>query len=168
LHEHGLGGRGLLTRQESPVIAEEARIRGERIVMTNGCFDILHTGHVTYLEEAKTRGDRLIVAVNDDASVTRLKGAGRPINTLADRMAVLAGLAAVDWVVPFSEDTPAEIVAEILPDVLVKGGDYTADSIAGGKTVLENGGTVEVLSYREGRSTSSVIEAIRNTTAAKS
>jgi len=83
-------------------------------------------------------------------------------------MAVLAGLAAVDWVVPFSEDTPAEIVAEILPDVLVKGGDYTADSIAGGKTVLENGGTVEVLSFREGRSTSSLIEAIRNTTAAKS
>lgn len=130
--------------------------------MTNGCFDILHTGHVTYLEEAKTLGDRLIVAVNDDASVSRLKGAGRPINTLEDRMTLLAGLAAVDWVVPFSEDTPAEIVAEILPDVLVKGGDYTSDSIAGGKTVVDNGGRVEVLSFRAGRSTSSIIEAIQN------
>jgi len=168
LHEHGLGGRGLLTPQEGPVIAAEARARGERIVMTNGCFDILHTGHVAYLEEAKTRGDRLIVAVNDDESVTRLKGAGRPINILEDRMAVLAGLAAVDWVVPFSEDTPAEIIAEILPDVLVKGGDYTPDSIAGGKTVLENGGTVEVLSFRQGRSTSSIIEAIRETNVPKS
>ena len=120
------------------------------------------TGHVTYLEEAKTLGDRLIVAVNDDASVSRLKGAGRPINTLEDRMTLLAGLAAVDWVVPFSEDTPAEIVAEILPDVLVKGGDYTSDSIAGGKTVVDNGGRVEVLSFRAGRSTSSIIEAIQN------
>lgn len=162
LHEHGLGGAGVLSRQEAPTISQEARIRGERIVMTNGCFDILHTGHVTYLEEAKTLGDRLIVAVNDDASVSRLKGAGRPINTLEDRMTLLAGLAAVDWVVPFSEDTPAEIVAEILPDVLVKGGDYTSDSIAGGKTVVDNGGRVEVLSFRAGRSTSSIIEAIQN------
>ena len=130
--------------------------------MTNGCFDILHTGHVAYLEEAKTLGDRLIVAVNDDASVTRLKGPGRPINTVEDRMTLLAGLAAVDWVVPFSEDTPAELVADILPDVLVKGGDYKPESIAGGKIVIENGGHVEVLSFREGRSTSSIIEAIQN------
>jgi D-beta-D-heptose 7-phosphate kinase/D-beta-D-heptose 1-phosphate adenosyltransferase len=162
LHEHGLGGAGVLSRQEAPTISQEARVRGERIVMTNGCFDILHTGHVTYLEEAKTLGDRLIVAVNDDASVSRLKGAGRPINTMEDRMTLLAGLAAVDWVVPFSEDTPAEIVGEILPDVLVKGGDYTTDSIAGGETVIDNGGRVEVLSFREGRSTSSIIEAIQN------
>jgi D-beta-D-heptose 7-phosphate kinase/D-beta-D-heptose 1-phosphate adenosyltransferase len=161
LHEHGLGGGGQLLRSEAPTIAQEARDRGERIVMTNGCFDILHAGHVTYLEEAKTLGDRLIVAVNDDASVARLKGEGRPINTLDDRMTLLAGLAAVDWVVPFSEDTPADLVAEVLPDVLVKGGDYTPDSIAGGKTVLENGGRVEVLSFREGRSTSSMIEAIQ-------
>lgn len=161
LHEHGLGGRGLLTRTDAPAIVEEARTRGERIVMTNGCFDILHTGHVEYLEEAKTLGDRLIVAVNDDPSVGRLKGAGRPVNKLEDRMGVLAGLASVDWVVPFSEDTPAELVAEILPDVLVKGGDYTPDAVAGGKTVLENGGTVEILNFREGRSTSSIIQAIQ-------
>ncbi len=92
--------------------------------MTNGCFDILHAGHVAYLEEAKSLGDRLIVAVNDDASVRRLKGESRPINSLEDRLLVLAGLAAVDWVVPFSEDTPAALIGKILPDVLVKGGDY--------------------------------------------
>jgi D-beta-D-heptose 7-phosphate kinase/D-beta-D-heptose 1-phosphate adenosyltransferase len=168
LHEQGLGGRGLLRRSEAPTIADEARARGERIVMTNGCFDILHTGHVAYLEEARTLGDRLIVAVNDDASVEGLKGAGRPINTLEDRMSVLSGLAAVDWVVPFSEDTPAELIAEILPDVLVKGGDYAPDQIAGGKTVIDNGGRVEVLSFREGRSTSSIIESIRGLSSPKS
>lgn len=129
--------------------------------MTNGCFDILHTGHVAYLEEAKNLGDRLIVAVNDDASVTRLKGDGRPITPLEDRMAVLAGLAAVDWVVSFSEDTPADIISEILPDVLVKGGDYAPDAVAGGDIVRANGGTVEILSFREGRSTSAMIDAIR-------
>ena len=163
LHEHGLGGRGLLDRVDAPVVADEARARGERIVMTNGCFDILHTGHVSYLEEAKSLGDRLLVAVNDDSSVARLKGSTRPINSLEDRMAVLAGLAAVDWVVAFSEDTPADIVSEILPDVLVKGGDYSEDMVAGGDIVRANGGTVEILSFRQGRSTSAMIEAIRKT-----
>ncbi|SVB78043.1 uncharacterized protein METZ01_LOCUS230897, partial [marine metagenome] len=114
LHEYGQGGRGLLTREEAAQVAGEARVRGERIVMTNGCFDILHTGHVSYLQEAKTRGDRLMVAVNADESVTKLKGKGRPINPLGDRMAVLAGLAAVDWVVPFAEDTPEQLVTEVL------------------------------------------------------
>jgi D-beta-D-heptose 7-phosphate kinase/D-beta-D-heptose 1-phosphate adenosyltransferase len=161
LHEHGLGGRGTLSRLEVSVVAEEARARGERIVMTNGCFDILHAGHVTYLEEAKARGDRLIVAVNDDASVARLKGEDRPINSLQDRMAVLAGLAAVDWVVPFSEDTPLDLVSEVLPDVLVKGGDYSPDEVAGADIVHANGGVVEILSFREGRSTSNLIDTIR-------
>ncbi len=161
LHEHGQGGRGPLRRAEVRQIAAEARSRGERVVMTNGCFDILHAGHVAYLEEAKQRGDRLLVAVNDDASVARLKGAGRPINPLADRMAVLAGLAAVDWVVPFAEDTPEALVAEVLPDVLVKGGDYRPENIAGARQVLANGGTVEVLSFREGRSTTAIVEAVQ-------
>ena len=161
LHEHGQGGRGLLARAEAGRVAEEARARGERIVMTNGCFDLLHTGHVSYLQEAKTRGDRLMVAVNTDESVTKLKGKGRPINSLADRMAVLAGLAAVDWVVPFAEETPEQLVAEVLPDVLVKGGDYAPEAVAGGRIVLENGGSVEILSYREGRSTSGILDAIR-------
>ncbi len=161
LHEHGFGGRGLLTRAEASSVTQEARGRGERIVMTNGCFDILHQGHVAYLEQAKTLGDRLLVAVNDDASVTRLKGPGRPINPVADRLAVLSGLAAVDWVVPFGEDTPADLVAEVLPDVLVKGGDYQPEQIAGADAVWSNGGSVEVLSFSEGRSTSAIIDAIR-------
>jgi D-beta-D-heptose 7-phosphate kinase/D-beta-D-heptose 1-phosphate adenosyltransferase len=164
LHEHGQGGRGLLRRPEARQVAAEARSRGERIVMTNGCFDILHAGHVAYLEEAKQRGDRLLVAVNDDGSVARLKGAGRPINPLADRMAVLAGLASVDWVVPFGEDTPEALVNEVLPDVLVKGGDYRPQNIAGARAVLANGGTVEVLSFREGRSTTAIVEAVQRLT----
>jgi len=161
LHEQGLGGRGLLSRDEAPMIAAEARARGERVVMTNGCFDILHTGHVAYLEEAKMRGDRLIVAVNDDDSVRRLKGEGRPVNPLEDRMAVLAGLASVDWVVPFSEDTPADLIGNVLPDVLVKGGDYKPEEIAGADAVLASGGAVEVLTFKEGRSTTSIIESMK-------
>jgi D-beta-D-heptose 7-phosphate kinase/D-beta-D-heptose 1-phosphate adenosyltransferase len=161
MHEQGQGGRGLLSRDEAVLVAREVRMRGERVVMTNGCFDILHTGHVAYLEEAKARGDRLLVAVNDDASVARLKGEGRPVNPLADRMAVLAGLASVDWVVPFGEDTPAELIGAVLPDVLVKGGDYRPEEIAGGPAVLANGGSVEVLSFHEGRSTTALIEALR-------
>ena len=113
--------------------------------MTNGCFDILHAGHVAYLEEAKSLGDRLIVAVNDDDSVRRLKGESRPVNALEDRMLVLAGLAAVDWVVPFADDTPAALIAALLPDVLVKGGDYRPEEIAGAREVLENGGEVRRL-----------------------
>ena len=134
-------------------LVAEAKARGERVVLTNGVFDILHAGHVSYLEEAKSCGDRLIVAVNDDDSVRRLKGATRPVNSLADRMAVLAGLASVDWVVPFGEDTPAELIAQVLPNVLVKGGDYRVEQIAGGDTVLKNGGEVRVLGFKPGRST---------------
>ena len=163
LHRKGAGGRGLVRADELELLIGEARTRGERVVMTNGCFDILHAGHVSYLEEAKTLGDRLVVAVNDDDSVARLKGDSRPINELADRVAVLAGLAAVDWVVPFSEDTPADLISRLLPDVLVKGGDYQAEEIAGGKAVIQNGGEVRILSHKEGRSTSAVIESIRKT-----
>ena len=161
LHEQGLGGRGLVSPDEASLVAAEARARGERVVMTNGCFDILHTGHVAYLEEAKMRGDRLIVAVNDDASVTRLKGEGRPVNPVADRMSVLAGLASVDWVVPFAEDTPADLIGRVMPDVLVKGGDYRPDEIAGADDVIANGGSVEVLTFKEGRSTSAIIESLQ-------
>ncbi|HEY5624454.1 MAG TPA: bifunctional D-glycero-beta-D-manno-heptose-7-phosphate kinase/D-glycero-beta-D-manno-heptose 1-phosphate adenylyltransferase HldE [Gammaproteobacteria bacterium] len=162
LHRRGEGGRGLVTQDEAATLIEEARQRRERIVMTNGCFDILHAGHVTYLEEAKALGDRLVVAVNDDASVARLKGESRPITPLEDRMAVLAGLAAVDWVVPFSTDTPAALIARLKPDVLVKGGDYEVSEIAGGKDVIANGGEVRILSLKEGRSTTSLIETIKN------
>jgi len=161
LHSQGSGGRGLVELPELVGLVAEAKARGERVVFTNGCFDILHAGHVSYLEEAKSCGDRLVVAVNDDDSVRRLKGASRPVNSLADRMAVLAGLASVDWVVPFSEDTPAELVAKVVPDVLVKGGDYRVEQIAGGDTVLKNGGEVRVLGFKPGRSTSALIDALK-------
>ena len=161
LHQRGQGGRGLVAADELTGMVAESHERGERIVMTNGCFDILHVGHVAYLEEAKSLGDRLIVAVNDDDSVRRLKGEGRPINALEDRMLVLAGLAAVDWVVPFGEDTPRNLIASILPDVLVKGGDYEPEAIAGAKEVLANGGSVRVLSFRDGHSTTRIIERLR-------
>jgi D-beta-D-heptose 7-phosphate kinase/D-beta-D-heptose 1-phosphate adenosyltransferase len=161
LHIQGSGGRGLVELPELLAHVAEAKARGERVVMTNGCFDILHAGHVSYLEEAKACGDRLIVAVNDDASVRRLKGPSRPITPLADRMAVLAGLAAVDWVVPFSEDTPAELIAKIVPNVLVKGGDYRVADIVGSDVVLRNGGEVRALSLKPGRSTTALIEMMR-------
>jgi D-beta-D-heptose 7-phosphate kinase/D-beta-D-heptose 1-phosphate adenosyltransferase len=161
LHRRGYGGRGLVAAEELAQILGEARRRGERIVMTNGCFDILHAGHVSYLEEAKSLGERLVVAVNDDASVTRLKGPSRPITPLQDRMAVLAGLAAVDWVVPFGEDTPAKLIEQLEPDVLVKGGDWRVDEIAGADWVIENGGEVRVLEFKPGRSTTQMIETIR-------
>jgi D-beta-D-heptose 7-phosphate kinase/D-beta-D-heptose 1-phosphate adenosyltransferase len=162
LHQRGQGGRGLVSEAELLALIEESKERGEKIVMTNGCFDVLHAGHVAYLEEAKSLGDRLIVAVNDDDSVRRLKGASRPLNTLGDRMAVLAGLAAVDWVVPFSEDTPARLIGLLLPNVLVKGGDYRTDQIAGAREVLKNGGDVRVLSFRQGYSSSRIIDKLRS------
>ncbi len=161
LHQRGQGGRGLLAEDELLTLVAEAKGRNERVVMTNGCFDILHAGHVAYLEEAKSLGDRLIVAVNDDASVRELKGPDRPINGLDDRMLVLAGLAAVDWVVPFSEDTPERLIANVLPDVLVKGGDYEVKDIAGGRDVLANGGEVRVLVFRDGHSTTRIIDRLR-------
>jgi D-beta-D-heptose 7-phosphate kinase/D-beta-D-heptose 1-phosphate adenosyltransferase len=161
LHQRGQGGRGLVMEDELAAMVSEAKTQGDTIVMTNGCFDFLHAGHVAYLEEAKSLGDRLIVAVNDDDSVRRLKGDGRPVNALQDRMAVLAGLAAVDWVVPFSEDTPARLIQKMMPDVLVKGGDYHPEDIAGAKDILKNGGEVRVLAFREGHSSSSIIDKLR-------
>ena len=160
LHRRGQGGRGLVSEEELLPLVEEARNCGEKIVMTNGCFDVLHAGHVGYLEEAKSLGDRLIVAINDDDSVRRLKGESRPINKLQDRMAVLAGLAAVDFVVAFSEDTPERLVGAVLPDVLAKGGDYRTDQISGAKQVLVNGGEVRVLPFREGHSSSRIIDKL--------
>lgn len=160
LHQRGQGGRGLVGPDELKLMVAESRDRSERVIMTNGCFDVLHAGHVSYLEEAKSLGDRLIVAVNDDESVRRLKGESRPINALEDRLLVLAGLAAVDWVVPFSDDTPAALIAAVLPDVLVKGGDYDPNEIAGAKDVLQNGGEVRILAFRDGHSSSRIIDKL--------
>lgn len=162
LHQRGQGGRGLVDLDELLALVAESHDRNERVIMTNGCFDVLHAGHVAYLEEAKSLGDRLIVAVNDDDSVRRLKGESRPINALEDRLLVLAGLAAVDWVVPFSEDTPASLISKVLPDILVKGGDYKTEEIAGAKDVLQNGGEVRVLSFRDGHSSSRIIDRLRD------
>jgi len=154
--------RGVMSEEQLRVAVEDARAHGETIVMTNGCFDILHAGHVTYLEQAKRMGNRLIVAVNDDDSVRRLKGAGRPVNSLERRMAVLAGLAAVDWVVPFSGDTPERLICELGPDFLVKGGDYRAQDVAGYSCVTARGGEVRILPYENGCSTSNIIAAIQH------
>ncbi len=138
-----------------------ARAAGAAVVMTNGCFDILHAGHVRYLREARALGDRLVVAVNDDASVKRLKGRDRPINPLSRRLAVLEALESVDWVVPFTEDTPERLVCAVSPDILVKGGDYRPGAVAGGDCVRSRGGRVVVLSYEPGASTSGIIEVIQ-------
>ena len=138
-----------------------ARARGETIVMTNGCFDILHAGHVTYLEEASKLGDRLVVAVNVDETVRALKGADRPVNPLQNRMHVLAALGCVDWVVPFSEETPERLICAVAPDYLVKGGDNDPDKIPGARCVREAGGSVAVLTYVDGVSTTRIVDSIR-------
>ncbi|MDA0119099.1 bifunctional D-glycero-beta-D-manno-heptose-7-phosphate kinase/D-glycero-beta-D-manno-heptose 1-phosphate adenylyltransferase HldE [Vibrio sp. T11.5] len=152
---------GVITEQALIDAVKNAQSKGEKVVMTNGCFDILHAGHVSYLNHAAELGDRLIVAVNTDESVKRLKGPGRPVNPTDRRMAVLAGLGAVDWVVPFSEDTPQRLISEVLPDLLVKGGDYKPEEIAGGKEVIANGGEVKVLNFEDGCSTTEIIDAIK-------
>lgn len=162
LHGDALGEFGVVEQLPGVNAVRAAQARGERVVMTNGCFDILHAGHVAYLEQARALGDRLVVAVNDDASIARLKGDDRPINPLERRMQVLAGLGAVDWVVPFSEDTPQSLIEAVLPDVLVKGGDYRPEDIAGGEAVRANGGEVKVLNFEDGVSTSAMIDTIRN------
>lgn len=154
--------RGIYEEDVLVDVVKQAKQHGEVIVMTNGCFDILHPGHVSYLQKARAMGDRLIVAVNDDESVKRLKGADRPINTLDRRMALLSALECVDWVVPFSEDTPERLICKMLPDVLVKGGDYSPEQIAGGACVRENGGEVKIIEYIEGHSTTDIIKNILN------
>jgi D-beta-D-heptose 7-phosphate kinase/D-beta-D-heptose 1-phosphate adenosyltransferase len=137
------------------------RRQGRRIVLTNGCFDILHRGHVTYLSRAKALGDVLVVGVNSDESIRRLKGPGRPINTLEDRLGVLAALSCVDHVVAFHEDTPHELVRAVRPHVFVKGGDYTRDRLPEAALVEELGGVVHILPFVADRSTTGMIERIR-------
>ncbi|ATG16245.1 MULTISPECIES: bifunctional D-glycero-beta-D-manno-heptose-7-phosphate kinase/D-glycero-beta-D-manno-heptose 1-phosphate adenylyltransferase HldE [Providencia] len=156
-------GFGVMTESQLKQAVADARARGERVVMTNGCFDILHAGHVSYLANARKLGDRLIVAVNSDASTRRLKGETRPVNPLDQRMIVLGALGAVDWVVPFEEDTPQRLISEILPDILVKGGDYQPDEIAGSKEVWAAGGQVMVLNFEDGISTTNIIKNIMKT-----
>ena len=134
-------------------LRETWRNQGQTVVFTNGCFDILHAGHIQYLESAARLGDRLIIAVNSDDSVRKLKGESRPINLLASRLYILASLSCVDGVFPFLEETPIEVINQLQPDVLVKGGDYKPENIVGAKEVLSWGGRVEVIPYVEGFST---------------
>lgn len=152
---------GVVTEDELVHLITAAKAHGERVIMTNGCFDLLHAGHVTYLQQARNLGDRLIVAVNSDESVKRLKGETRPINGLAERMTVLSALACVDWVVAFTEDTPERLYCRVLPDVIVKGGDYQPDEVAGGDCVIKAGGEVKILSFVDGQSTTRMINKAR-------
>ncbi len=142
-------------------LRETLRAEAKRIVFTNGVFDILHAGHVMYLDQARAMGDVLVLGLNADESVRRLKGPERPVNTEADRAVVVAALRSVDHVVIFGDDTPLAIIETLLPDVLVKGGDYTRDTIVGADVVESNGGTVCTIPLLEGRSTSSVINRVR-------
>lgn len=152
---------GVLEEAELYALLDSCRARGETIVMTNGCFDILHAGHVTYLEQASALGDRLLVAVNIDETVRRLKGPERPVNPVENRMRMLAALRCVDWVVPFTEDEPTRLICDLAPDILVKGGDNDVDKIPGGDCVREAGGQVMVLTYVDGISTTKIIESIK-------
>jgi len=154
--------RGFVSADDLDLAITTARLNGEKIVLTNGCFDILHPGHVRYLQQAKALGDRLVILVNDDASVRRLKGPERPINTVETRAEMLAALACVDWVCEFTEDSPREHICRILPDVLVKGGDYTSiEDIEGHDCVAKAGGHTQVLDFVAGCSTTNLIENIR-------
>lgn len=146
--------------RDAKFLGEFLRKAGYKIVFTNGCFDIIHRGHVELLKFARSLGDVLVVGLNDDESVRRLKGKNRPINTLEDRAFVLLSIRWVDFVVPFSEDTPERIIREISPDVLVKGGDYRIEDIAGADFVLSKGGRVEIFNYLEGYSTTLIIKKI--------
>lgn len=154
---------GLMSRDELAQEVALAKQAGQRVVFTNGCFDLLHAGHVTYLEEAAALGDRLVVAINDDASVTQLKGPGRPIVPAAGRARVLLGLGCVDWVVTFNEDTPEPLLRLLQPDTLVKGGDYSEDQVVGADIVREYGGHVQVLSLVDDVSTTAIVNRIRAT-----
>lgn len=144
-------------REELVGVLTRLRSEGKRVVFTNGCFDLLHLGHVTYLEEARRFGDVLVVGVNTDESVRRIKGPGRPVVPLRQRMAVLAALEAVDYVVPFEEDTPYDLIKSLRPHVLVKGGDWRPEEVVGRDLVEE----VRIVPYLEGFSTTGLIEKIR-------
>lgn len=153
--------RGVVSEDQLQILLQGANQSGEKIVFTNGCFDILHAGHVGYLEEARKLGDRLVVAVNSDESVKRLKGEGRPINPEQDRMLVLSKLESVDWVVCFSDPTPERLLKKLKPDILAKGGDYKISQVVGAPIVKAYGGEVKVLSLLDNRSTTAIVKKIQ-------
>ncbi|HTI58008.1 D-glycero-beta-D-manno-heptose 1-phosphate adenylyltransferase [Mucilaginibacter sp.] len=149
-----------LQKLKATVIAWKSE--GKKIVFTNGVFDLLHIGHITYLAKAAELGEKLIIGLNSDNSVRRIKGEGRPINDENSRAALLAALFFVDAIVLFGEDTPLNLITELLPDVLVKGADYAVENIVGGKEVIANGGDVKTIDFVEGYSSTSIIQKIRN------
>jgi D-beta-D-heptose 7-phosphate kinase / D-beta-D-heptose 1-phosphate adenosyltransferase len=150
------------TAAEAETLVRRWKTRGLKVGFTNGCFDIVHAGHVALLAAARSHCDRLVVALNDDAGVRRLKGAKRPVNGLEDRAAVISAVEAVDAVISFADDTPLELIRRLAPDVLVKGGDYTVGTVVGAKEVQETGGRVVLIDLVEGHSTTSLIDAIRS------
>ena len=164
IQRHANADVGIYSESELMVAVEDARNQNETIVMTNGCFDILHAGHIQYLEQAKKLGKRLIVAINSDDSIKQLKGSERPYNSLENRMRVVAALRSVDWVVPFSSATPQQLIEKISPDILVKGGDYKVKDIAGYQHVTQYGGQVITLPFKNGCSTTQLIEKIQRST----
>ena len=151
----------IINHIELESILELMRSQGQKIVFTNGCFDILHPGHIDYLYKAKKLADLLIVGLNSDDSVRRLKGDERPVNDLQFRTKMLAGLESVDFIIAFDEDTPYKLINTIKPDVLVKGSDYTIDEIVGADIVKESGGVVQTIDFVEGYSTSEIIHRIK-------
>lgn len=149
---------------DTPALTQKIKAwqaEGKKIVFTNGVFDLLHLGHITYMAKAAELGDKLVIGLNSDASVKRLKGESRPVNDQSNRAALLAALFFIDGIVIFEDDTPRDLIATLLPDVLVKGADYTVDQIAGAKEVLANGGVVKTISLVEGYSSTSIINKIR-------
>lgn len=151
----------LIKQNELDDLLKKLKQEGKTVVTTNGCFDILHVGHVRYLEKAKSFGDILIVALNSDKSVKSIKGESRPINNELDRAEVLSGLKSVDYVVLFDEDSPIDLLLQIKPDVHTKGADYTIESLPEAKGIMEAGGRIEFISFVEGKSTTSIIEKMR-------
>ncbi len=150
----------LISRDTLKLVCAELKQSGKKVVFTNGCFDILHIGHVTYLEKAARLGDVLVIGLNSDESVSKLKGPSRPVNKESDRAGVLSALKFVDYVTVFGEETPFELVSAIIPDVIVKGGDYTPETIVGADIVTHNGGEVAVIPLVEGKSTTNIINRI--------
>ncbi len=151
----------LISRQTLSELCREAKSEGKTIVFTNGCFDIIHAGHIAYLNDSKKLGDILVIGLNSDDSVKRLKGPSRPYNNINDRAVVLSSLKPVDYVSVFEEDTPLELITAILPDVLTKGGDYNPDNIVGADIVRAGGGKVIVINYVEGKSTTLIIDKLK-------
>jgi rfaE bifunctional protein nucleotidyltransferase chain/domain len=153
----------IVSRDGAAAMVNDWKSQGLKVVFSNGCFDIVHAGHVDYLSKARDLGDKLIIGLNSDDSVRRLKGKGRPVQDENARAALLAAFSFVDAVVVFDEDTPFELISTLIPDILVKGSDYSVENIVGADVVLKNGGKVETIDFLEGYSTSSIIDKILNT-----